>query len=484
MDEKVNLELRLISKIILDKNFRDVLRSKMTLNLLSVPEARAMFKDIWVYYHNPRHPGKTPTKRRMRDRHPGFIAYRHGSESIPELCEQIREEAVARQLIDLTTDIKDQIIAAPYKTLEKLRSGVLSIQSLSPSSRDMHFSEVARELRRKYELAKHAEGITGVPWPWERLNQETGGMLPEEFILLYGRLKSMKTFVACLIAAHAYYWAHRRVLFYSAEMSPEVITQRIASAVCQIDYKAMKDGHLNQRQEEDFYEMVDFIEDDEKNNTVDDHRPALLVTSDKDGSANVGSVSHVRIKAEEFSPDLIIVDSYYRLRDDRTGRNDYDWKVQAAIAQDLKHLAQQLRVPVLGVSQANRTSVNKELRDGMEDASYTDAGGQETDLGLRVVKGAKDPLGVKLSVVIAAAREIDRHGFVIHMKPFTRCTFRGWLRPPTDPEADSMDHVETETVQYTNYRNARDEGKKKDRLSDRQIRGTDETIRKLRERNE
>jgi hypothetical protein len=106
--------------------------------------------------------------------------------------------------------------------------------------------------------------------------------------------------------------------------------------------------------------------------------------------------------------------------------------VQANIAQDLKHLAQQLRIPVVGITQASRSSLKKETAEGMEDASYADAIGQETDLGMRVVKGEKTPFGTKLQIYIAAAREIEAYGFELLVKPFTTFQCTGLIDPPKE----------------------------------------------------
>jgi len=436
----VHIEDRLISKIIKEGDFRTVLKAKMKPELFSVTMARSMFVSIWKYYHSPKHPGQVPKRRWMSTRFSNFKDLKHGKETLEELCEEVRQAAVARALVDVIEDVPLEIQDDPYKALDRLRSGVLSIQGMTATSRDIYLAEYGNESMREYELRKNAEGVMGIPWPWDEFTEETQGMLPEEFIVIYGRMKSMKTFVGILIAAHAYIESNRRVMFYSAEMSPPQIMKRMIPALCYvsgqpIDYKAFKNGELGQRDEQYVRSLLLNVELEKQRERDGERSRSLLVTSDKGDDNRIGGVSHIRAKAEEFDPDIILVDSYYRLRDDRSGKNDYDWKVQAAIAQDLKHLAQQLQVPVIGLSQANRSSENKALAEGMSDASYADATGQEADLGMRIVKGAKDGYGTKLTVVIAAAREIEADGFYLKVKPYTRFKFDGWMR--TTPEDET-----------------------------------------------
>lgn len=65
----------------------------------------------------------------------------------------------------------------------------------------------------------------------------------------------------------------------------------------------------------------------------------------------------------------------------------------------------------------------------MGDVSYTDASGQETDLGLRIVKHGEDPGGyTRLSVYIAGAREIKADGFRLNVIPSTMWEWGGWIQ--------------------------------------------------------
>jgi replicative DNA helicase len=422
-----NVELRLIAKIVDKGDFRTVIKAKMTPDMFATTEARIMFEDIWRHYHSPKHPGAVPTNRLMKNRFPAFLEFKHTKETLDQLCEEIRQNALVRKIQEVVKGVPKDI-KNPYNVLEKLRSGVSSIQSMTSSSRDILLRDYAEDIVREYNLVKKHTGIMGVPWPWEELNVETNGMLPEELIIIYGRLKSMKTFVGCYIAASVYRDSLRRVLFYSAEMSPPQIIKRLAAAYCQIDYKAMKHGKLSEGQERDLFDAMGQISSDEDHAlSRTGRRPSLLVTSDKDDIKGIGGVSHIQAKAEEFDPDLIIVDSYYRMRDDRSGRNDYDWKVQAAIAQDMKHMAQRLKIPVIGIGQANRSSKEQEDAEGMEDASYTDATGQEADLAIRIVMGVKDVDGVPLKAIIAAAREVEPKGFHLKVIPFTKFKFECFM---------------------------------------------------------
>lgn len=418
-----HVEPRLISKIIASGDFKSVLKAGITADMFSTTECRIMFEDLWTYYHAPSTSGMIPTKRIMRKNFPAFKEFKHGKENVIQLCEELREAAIARRILDLVSDVPENI-RKPYKVLDRLRTGVLSIQGMTPSSRDIQLVDYADEVVREYNAAKYNEAIPGIHWPWRQLTEHVGGIQNEDFILFYGRNKSMKTFIGCYCAAD-FFWHNKRVMFYTAEMSPAKIMKRIVAAYCQIDYKALKEGTLSQEQERSFFEAMQVLKevDSKAKNTG-----ALLVTCDKDGGTHGGGgVSHIQAKAEEFEPDIIFVDSFYRLRDDRTGKMDYDWKIQANIVQDLKHMNQRLQVPVIGIGQANKKSREVEDLEGLDDGSFTDTIGQEVDLGIRIIKKSVAPEGANLRFIFAAAREAEATGFNVLFRPYTTMRWDGFF---------------------------------------------------------
>jgi replicative DNA helicase len=431
-----NVELRLLAKVIRTNDFRALIKAKITPDMFETYEAKALYETLWQHYTNPATAGELPSPEFINSRHPKIILDFKAKKNtkVRTLCEELRREAMIRKLRDLHEEVGEIIDRDPMEALNRLRTGAHLIQTMTATSRDVLLSEAFDEIKREYETIRSQGGVVGIPYPWKELTRATGGMLPEELIILYGRLKSMKTFVGCWVAADAYFRQNRRVLFYSAELSPKVVAKRIAAAICRIDYGAMKRGELTKRERRDLFDMLETLAKDEEAMGRGQHRPALLITSDKDGGG-MGGVSHIHAKAEEFEPDLIIVDSYYRLRDDRTGKHDYDWRAQSNIVQDLKHLAQQRQIPVIGISQANRASKEREMNSGMEDSSYADATGQEADLGIRIVLGEKNSNGTQyITGIIAAAREFEAYGFVLEVQPFHKFSWKGWIQKPTSSE--------------------------------------------------
>jgi len=423
----MNVEHRLIAKIVRTGNFRSVQKARITISMFKSADTRQMFKAIREYYNDGAHFGKTPTRRWMKERFPSF-EYPKSRESVAELCEILRKKSMTRKIGNSLEEISQVLEGdGPYEAIALMRAKLIEAQIMVPHSRDVILAESAGELISEYKRIAKAKGILGVPWPWEELNIQTQGMLPEEFIVLYGRLKSMKTWVGIKIATHAYEVGNRRVMFYSCEMSPEQLRRRVAATLCNLDYDQLRRAKLPKEQRQAYFKRLKYLKAEEKKNATKTHKRSFLITSDKEDPAG-GGVGHLIAKAEQFEPHLIIADSFYRMRDDRTGRRSMKWEVQAAITQDLKHAAQRLQVPIIGITQKNRDKGDDAI-EGMEDISYTDAAGQEADLGLKIVKNGTDDQGrVSLSAWIAGAREIKTDGFDLLVIPSTSWKWGGWIK--------------------------------------------------------
>lgn len=420
----MNLEHRLIAKIIRSGDYAEIIRQRIEPRMFKSADARQMFKTLGEYYKNPAHFGRVPTSRWMKEHFPSF-EYLKSRETIPELCESLRQKAMSRVLAEGLEETSRVLQGdGPYEALNTLRTHLIESQSFLAHSRDVILAESTNDVIEDYKRTHKAKGLLGVPWPWEPMNTVTQGMLPEEFILMYARMKSMKSWLAIKMATHAYEVGNRRVLFYSCEMPPEQVRRRVVATLCNLDYDLLRRAKLPPEILKPFVKRMRNLKKEELRDRESTHHRSFMITSDKDDPSG-GGVNHLLAKIEQFKPHIVFVDSFYRMRNDRNGQRSMKWQDQAAITQDLKHAAQQCKVPLVGITQRNR---EKDETD-MGDVSYTDASGQETDLGLRIVKHGEDPGGyTKLSVYIAGAREVKADGFRLKVIPSIMWEWDGWIQ--------------------------------------------------------
>lgn len=415
-------EHQLISKVLQTGDFRTVIKNRISTNMFASPEVRSAFRYMWNYYHNPKHRGCIPKKSFFYEKFPAFPRNSPLKEvSVPELCERVREMAMSRKLSDLGSELLALSNNDPYAALEVLRDQTTKIQSMTANSDSILLSDLAEELIEEYDLVAQHKGMMGVPFPWEPLNIATGGMQEEDFILIYADHKTMKSFLAILIACNAYKNSHRRVLYSAAEMNRRLIGRRTSACYCNFDYEQVKRARLSKGQRAMFKGVLSQLGEWE-GETKRGGKSTRFYIVKPDGGGKNGALYQLEAEIELFEPDIVICDSYYRMAD------DYDWKVQANLTKSMKTMAERFKIPIVGVSQRNRDQKRGKADRGMGDIGYTLAGAQETDLGFRVVyDGENEDGSATLHFIIAAAREIKHKGFTIQFNPYTKYSWVRWL---------------------------------------------------------
>ena len=440
MGDGGNYELRLISKVIKTQDLNSVVKSGISPSVMANPIAAAMLKDIINYYHNREHYGRVPQPEWMRKRFPGSFHEMEVVETIGELCSAIRLEAMEREVFEAASEIVDMSGDDPVAALEKMRAAVLQIGRMAPKSTDRILADDADDIISRAMQRRHSDKILGIPFPWEPLNELTQGIQSEDFIVLFGRPKSMKSWVAGKMASHAYLDGNCRVLVYSCEMSTELFEDRVACTVHDLNYERLKEGSLSDLDWLMYQEALHALKEDELRDAVSGRHRSIKFCSAFDDPTG-GGMAHLLSKAEDFDPDIIVVDSFYKMKDDRSNKRSVKWDVQYNIVQDLKGVTQLLHIPVIGVTQRHRSKKDENDDDeDLGDIAYADAVGQEADAIYRIKKDGMlaDGKTVQLRVSMAGSRETRVGGFLLHVVPSTSWRLDSWLDENgkvTDPDA-------------------------------------------------
>ena len=296
-------------------------------------------------------------------------------------------------------EIEDSLAREDYqKAIALMHKGASEASRAFTLSRDVKMSSHAQSLVSQYLLAKEGGLVYDIPWPWRPLQEATGGIEPGTFNVIYGRPKSTKTWRLLQIAATARE-ANKRVLLVSCEMQEKIMLRRIAAIDCELDYTHLKKGLLS-KEEEDLY--LAYLEQQEKMQFESE----IIVTMLSDDTSS-RTVSALRAKIEQHEPDLILIDSAYKMVDEQTGRRDSKPETIRNLTNDLQHLAGTSRLPMVITSQANRAG--EKARQGTTvDAAFSDSFGMDCDLMLRVTNDAEIERTV---FFIQAAREVEIEGF-------------------------------------------------------------------------
>jgi hypothetical protein len=419
-----NLEFALLTRVIQDQDFQTLEKARINESFFFAPESREVFKYLRDTFHGPNTFGSIPSFQMIQMRFPQFF-FAPAHDSVPVLAYELKKERLAYEIENVSEELKQLSRADPLQALAKMRSKSSDLGFMDDTSEDLSMAAAYQELQERYNLVSESRGIIGIPFPWEILTTETQGMQPGQFFILYGRPKSMKSWLAVCIAVFAYLFARRRVLYVTREMPAIQLAGRAAATIARLDYDAFRKGRLTPENKARFFEILRDLQEDEQAAGVNgNHQPFLIFTADKSakgGGAAGGGVSWIQSKIRDLKPDLVIVDGMYLLKDDRSNQRTVDWKAIAHISQDLKLTSQDFNIPILGVTQATRTS-DKAKGEDLTEMAYSDAFGQDADGVLRVTKMKRVEQVTKkkiteLLVSMPGFREGSLEGFVLNAMP-------------------------------------------------------------------
>lgn len=256
----------------------------------------------------------------------------------------IKEHAIRRNLITQATRLIEQAYDESGSVDELLENAEAGIFSISQEHVRRDFISLKDALTDSFdrldELQKSSGKLRGIPTGFRDLDSKLAGMQDSNLIILASRPGQGKTSLALNVAQYVAVVAGLPVGIFSLEMSQEELVDRLLVAQADIDAWKLKTGRLD---EKDF---------DRLSQAMGELAEAQLFIDDTPGI----SMSEIRTKARrlqiEHGLKFLIVD-YLQLVHGRNLEN----RVQevSEISQSLKNLARELKIPVLAVSQLNRS---------------------------------------------------------------------------------------------------------------------------------
>jgi|WetSurSiteA1Bulk_404760.scaffolds.fasta_scaffold01885_6 replicative DNA helicase len=421
-----SLEWQVLAKIIDDGDLRTAIDAGIAKCVFIDLNAKAVWDYLQTYYNHITTTGIVPTREmvfeRFKKKKDLDIPISEERPPLQALCVDLLRKNLTEQLEHIGEELLD-FSADPDVKLDFLRRRASELTTMRKAGTDIDVGMSSDQIITDYEFVKANRDGLGIPFPWKVLNKETKGMQEGNFIVLYGRPKSMKTWVLLSIAAHAYEYANKHVLVYTREMTPKQMRDRLMALLLKVPYSYFKDSRLDElpypgvpglTYEDVFYDMLGNMSEDE--NIVfkeTGSRRKITITNDRDKSMG-GSITGLDAKVETYKPDLVLVDGAYLLHRDGAQGNSMRWDEMAYITHSLKNIATKHNIPLGATTQANREGEGEGKLGSVADIAFSDTFGQDCDLAIKVVKRQIDRDHNELAMLIAAAREINMEGFAIH----------------------------------------------------------------------
>ncbi len=281
-------------------------------------------------------------------------------------AELVRKKAQLRHLIDSAEKLselgyrEDEELESIFEKAEKT---IFNLVNLSKRTFTTLKDSLVDAWERFEKLHKSGDAIRGVPTGFKELDDRLAGLQNSDLIILAARPSMGKTSLALDIARQV---AKKDipVCIFSLEMSSQQLVDRLIASESHVDSWKLRTGKL--AADEDFARIRDALD-------VLAKAPIFI---DDDASNNITKMKSVarRLKTEQ-NLGLIIVD-YLQLM---VPKRESDSLVQQVteISRSLKGLARELNVPLLALSQLNRSVEQRGGRPRLSD--LRDSGSIEQD---------------------------------------------------------------------------------------------------------
>ncbi|MCD6186874.1 MAG: replicative DNA helicase [Desulfuromusa sp.] len=300
-----------------------------------------------------------------------LVDYVPTAANINYYCKLVKEKAVARKLIEASTAIATRGYEGGdmEEILDQAEKSIFEISENRMRPSYFPVRDILKDTFKSIEaLYERKELVTGVPTGYHDLDRMTAGLQPSDLIVVAGRPSMGKTAFALNLIEYAATHVDKPVpaVIFSLEMSKEQLVQRMLCSLAKVDAGRLRTGHLG---ESDWPKLTMAAGQLNETQIFIDDTPAI-------------SVLELRSKARRLKAEhglgLIVVDYLQLMR----GSNPESRQQEISeISRSLKALAKELALPVVALSQLNRSLESRtDKRPMMADLRESGAIEQDADV--------------------------------------------------------------------------------------------------------
>ncbi len=283
----------------------------------------------------------------------------------------IRKKSILRQLIRTSTEIATKCYEAQDDIDGLVEEAEKTIFEIAQSKNKQGFRSTAEIVPKAYERVKmlfnHKEHITGVATGYDELDKMTAGLQPSDLIILAGRPSMGKTALVMNMVQHAALVDKVPVAVFSLEMSMEQLVLRMLCSIGPVDSQRVRTGRL---QDNDWTKLT---------RATEQLSAAKIFIDDTAGMTVLEMRAKARRLKSEHNIGMVVVD-YLQLMQGRANVENRAQEI-SEISRSLKAMAKELDVPVIALSQLNRSLESRQdKRPQLSDLRESGAIEQDADV--------------------------------------------------------------------------------------------------------
>jgi replicative DNA helicase len=297
--------------------------------------------------------------------HAGILMQKHLQRELIRISTETIKES-----FEDTTDVFDQ--------LDKAEQNLFQISETNLRKKTQLMPDIIHKVLQQIDAArKHDSSFTGVPTGYTELDSITGGWQKSDLIVIAARPGMGKTAFVLSMARNMAVEYGKPVAFFSLEMTSEQLVTRLISSEAELSASQLRKGQLQSYQWEQLNARI--------NKLVSapiyiDDTPALSIFELR--------AKCRRLKAQ-YDIQMIIIDYIQLMTSGNEGKGGNREQEISNISRSLKSLAKELGVPVIALSQLNRsveTRPNSNKKPQLSDLRESGAIEQDADLVLFIYR--------------------------------------------------------------------------------------------------
>ena len=267
----------------------------------------------------------------------------------------LAQKSLARELIAFSSVVATKAFDESVDVDELMQEAESLLFELARKNMRKDYTQIDPVLMQAVDILQKAAankgGLTGIPTGFTKLDEMTSGWQPSDLVIIAGRPAMGKTSFALSLAKNVAVDYQMPIAFFSLEMNNVQLVNRLISNVCEISGNKILNGQLDELE----WKRLD--------TNIRRLQGAPIYIDDTPGMSIFELSTKAKRLVREKGVKLIMID-YLQLMNANGSKFGSRQEEVSTISRSLKGLAKDLDIPVIALSQLNRTVENRDGLDG------------------------------------------------------------------------------------------------------------------------
>ncbi|MDA8174318.1 MAG: replicative DNA helicase [Nitrospiraceae bacterium] len=281
----------------------------------------------------------------------------------------VKDRSLQRMLLRTASDLAEKVYIGDTETdalMDMAEQKMFEISEKRVKSTFVPMKAAIKDTFKMIEsLYDRNEAVTGVPTGFKDLDEITAGLQKGDLVIVGGRPSAGKTAFGLNIAQYVGIELKEPVAIFSLEMSLRQIILRMLCAEAKVDASSVRRGYIKNS----FTKLA---------TAAGKLMEAPIFVDETSGISALEMRAKARRLKRSNNISLILVDYLQLMK----GSGNYEQRVQeiSEISRSLKALAKEIDVPVIALSQLNRSVERERRAPNMSDLRESGAIEQDADV--------------------------------------------------------------------------------------------------------